>query len=91
MKIKMDHVINAKIQAGKFDELRLLLESKNKLNANERDVAKKMIDSEILGFFLKTAQSEIEVHRIDSPKESFEIAFPDLVTIYKLVSFKNKN
>ena len=60
LKIKVDFVIHAKIEARKFDELRLLLEDKTKLNPTEKEAAK-----EILGFFLKAATGELQRLKIN--------------------------
>jgi len=60
MKIKLDSVICAKIEAGKIDELRLLLEDKTKLNPNEKEKAKELIETQIVGFFLKAATNEFQ-------------------------------
>ena len=64
MHIKMDTVIRAKIQAQKYYELKLLLENKNKLDAEEKERAKQLIKKEITFTFANACICELQKMKV---------------------------
>ena len=64
MHIKMDTVIRAKIQAQKYHELKLLLENRNKLDAEEKERAKQLIKKEITFTFVNACICEFQKHLV---------------------------
>ena len=64
MHIKMDIVIQTKIQAGKFYELKLLLENKNKLHVEEKETASQLIKKEITSTFVNACICELQKMKV---------------------------